>query len=192
MASHLVPDNFITRTEMKPLEGNIYRIKFSDCRVHDALGTVLPNTPASDDFGVTTNTFGTAGTFLETPDLKTLGGQSCYFRFHFTLPPHFDPEGTSTFNIKTRTSAVADVSSMLTVVGYEISGGQGVGERIAADPTDINASTPATNSFPLITTSLVGGDILDVRVLAAVDDGSGASPVVVRVYDMYFSLCTRG
>src|SRR5690606_32220876 len=180
MASHLIPDNFITPTEMKPMGGRIYRISPLDCRVHDAIDTVLPGTPANDDFGIITNTFGQQGGVLETPDLKTLSGQSCYFRFHFVLPHTFDPlGGTSTFNIKVRTNAQADNTSIMTVQAYKITGGQFVGERIAADPTDINSSSPITLSFPLITTSsLIGGDMLDVRVLAAVDDASGANPVV--------------
>lgn len=192
MNRFLIPDNFVERADMK-MEDKLYRIPLTSLRVHDAFATNLPGTSASDDLGITTGTFGTAGITVATYDVKAAGAVTLYARFAFILPPEYVDGEAFTAHIKAKTSAVADVSSTVDIEIREQTGGAGYsGDKVSTAAQSINSSSYDVKEFAVSGSSLVAGDVLDCRITVAVNDGSTVGAVIATIGDIYFTLPVRG
>ena len=51
-----------------------FHVPLADCRVWDAMATLLPGTPAADDLGLVGGTWGAATPSLRSEDIKNLAG----------------------------------------------------------------------------------------------------------------------
>jgi len=151
-------------------------------RVHDALATNLPGTPATDDLGLVGGTFGSASPKISTGDVKA-AGCTRYARFQFGLPPEYVDGQTITLRLHAgMTTTVADGSATLDVEAYQSDGEAGVGSDICATAAQsINSLTMADKDFIITPTGVSAGDVLDIRLTIAVADSATVTAVIADV-----------
>src|SRR5690606_29119544 len=66
-----LPTEVLSRSNFATNRGDVFIIPMDEgWRVHDAPGTALPNTAASDDLGLVVGPFGTVTPTLQTSDAK--------------------------------------------------------------------------------------------------------------------------
>jgi hypothetical protein len=150
-------------------------------RTWDALATNLPGTPASDDLGLVTGTFGTDTPYIGTGDLKAAGATTRRAGIIIQLPE--DYEDANTVNIRCiagMKTTVADVSATIDVEAYRIDedGTLGASDLVSTAATTINSLTAANKDFTVDASTLVKGDALMVRVSVAVNDAATATAVI--------------
>ncbi len=162
-------------------------------RVHDALQTNLPGTAATDDLALVGGTFGTASPSIQGLDF---GATTTTARARVQIPLPWDYADGNTVTLRFHAgmlTTVANVSCTLDVECYETDEKVGlVGsptDLYAGAALDINSLTLADIDFTITPTNLVAGDLLDVRITVAGDDGSsdlGAMfPVIGSVKMLY-------
>jgi len=168
-----------------------YPITFDAYRVWDAPQTVIPGTPANDDLGLIDNTFGTAAPTIETGDLKAAGATSRKTRFQFAVPVEYVAGQTITLRANAgMKTTVADTSATLDVECV----------RQAAADTDIcataaqsiNSLDAADKDFTITPTDVVPGDILDVVLTVAVNDGATGTAVIGQINTVELLLDIKG
>ena len=163
-----------------------FQLPLQDARIWDAPQTPLPTTSATDDLGLTIGTFGTSGILIQTSDMKTLTATR-YCRWPQVVVPHNYEAGES---ILVRLFAgmdttVSDTTATIDVEAYVTDGIGGVSaDKCTTAAQDMNTLTDANLDFELGTT-LVPGDILDIRVAIAVVDGLGATAVIANIGRAY-------
>lgn len=191
MNRFLIPDNFVERADCK-LESLDYVVPLSDLRVHDAPATNLPGTAANDDLGFVTGTIGTAAPSVQSGDGKATT-IARYARFQFALPPEYVAGESVVLKMTAKTSTVSDTTSTLDAVIYEVSKAGAAGSDLCATAAQsINSATAAEKSYTVTATGLSPGDVLDVRIHVAIEDGATGTPVVATISDIRFTLGCRG
>lgn len=184
----------IARSKLDQDEASVYLVPWSAFRVHDAIETLLPQPPSSDDLGwPSTDTFGTVSPFLTTSDAKTTTVTQ-YARFQFALPPEYDQGETVTIRVRAgMNTTVSDGTATVDVECYEADRDGGVGADLCATAAqDINNLTAGDKSFTITATNLTAGELLDVRITVAITDGSTGTAVIGRVYEVALLLDIRG
>ena len=169
-------------------------IPFTSWRVWNAMETNLPGTSAADDLGLYGGTFGTASPTLQTYDVKTVGATNLYARAAIALPHNYDDGETVQlrFHAGMKTT-VADTSCTLDVECYESDLEEGIGSDLCSTAaTTINSLTLADIDFTITATALVAGDVLDVRINAAPNDGAGGTAVIGMIGNAELLCDTRG
>jgi len=170
---------------LKLAELQAFPIRLTDFRVWDAMQTVLPGTPAADDLGLVGGTFGTATPSVRTQDLKAAGASNNYARFLVQLPWEYIAGESVTLRFKAgMITTVAGTSATLDCEAYKLQGDpdDAIGsDLVSTAATTINSLTFADVDFALTPTSLSPGDILDVRIKTAVNDGASATAVIAGI-----------
>lgn len=173
----------ILRSDLRQDNLALYTIPWTAWRVWDAFHTNLPGTAATDDLGLIGGTLATNAPSLQTQDHKSAGSsQDNYARCMVTLPPEYSAAETVqirfTCGMKTN---LADQAALLDLVVHE----SDLDDTVSADlvttsPTTMNIIVPTmtTINFNVTSTTLVPGDILDIRVHTAVDDNNTGTPVI--------------
>jgi len=185
----------IARSKLDQDAAQEYVVPWSTLRVHDAIETLLPQPAANDDLGwPATQTMGTVTPFIETADLKAAGATSVYARFQFAMPPEYDSGETITLRLRGgMNTTVADTTATIDAVVYKADEDGGAGSDICATAAQsINNLTAADKDFTITPTGLVAGDVLDVRIEVAINDGATATAVIGRCYKASFLLDIRG
>lgn len=176
----------------------VYGVPLDLVKVWDNLASGLPATPANDDLGVVTGTWGTNSPQLETQDHKAAGSaQSNYGVFLFALPPEYqagqDVTVRARAGMKTNT---ADTTATLDVEVYEANGDGGLEgsptDLVQTAAQDINSLTVAEKLFTLDASNLAAGDLLMVRIHTAVNDAASGSNVEAIVTDLAMLLDIAG
>lgn len=153
-----------------------YPIELAALRVWDAPQTNIPGTPASDDLGLIYNTFGTAPPSVETGDLKAAGATTRRVGFQFQVPPEYVAGQSITLRLNAgMKTTVADTSATIDAEVHRNGAGA---DLVATAAQSINSLTAANKDFVITPTTVVPGDILDVRVSIAVNDAATATPVI--------------
>lgn len=175
-------------------ESKSYRIPWEAWRVHDAYTTVLPATSSSDDLGLYAGTHGTNSPEIKTYDVKTVGATTLYARCTFELPAEYDAAQTLTLRAKAgMETTVADTSCTLDFTVYKSNSEGGIGSDLCAtSATSINSLTYANKDFTITATGLAAGDVLDIRMAVAVNDGAGATAVTAAIGWVGFVATVRG
>lgn len=162
-----------------------YPIPLTDFRVWDAMQTLLPGTPSSDDLGLVGGTFGTATPSLRSEDLKTLGATNKRARVLVQLPWDYVAGESVTLRFKAgMITTVAGTSATLDCEVFKLQDDpdDAIGsDLVSTSATTINSLVFANIDFALTPTSLSPGDILDVRITAAVNDGASATAVIAGI-----------
>jgi hypothetical protein len=115
MANFIIPDDFLSRTDLKQEALQSYRIPLTEFRVHDAVSSLLPAAAANDDLGMINGTFGTTGTSLQTSDAKATTVTQ-YGRVQVPLPVEYDNGQSITLAIAAdMETTVSDVNSTIDV-----------------------------------------------------------------------------
>lgn len=185
----------IARSKLDQDTGQEYVIPWSAFRVHDAIETLLPQPAANDDLGwPATQTMGTVTPFIETADLKAAGATSVYARFQFALPPEYDAGETITLRLRGgMNTTVSDTTATIDAVAYKADEDGGAGADICATAAQsINNLTAADKDFTITPSGVTAGDVLDVRIEIAINDGATGTAVIGRCYKASLLLDIRG
>lgn len=162
-----------------------YPIPLTDFRVWDAMQTLLPGTPSADDLGLVGGTFGTATPSLRSEDLKTLGATNKRARVLVQLPWDYVAGESVTLRFKAgMITTVAGTSATLDCEVFKLQDDpdDAIGsDLVSTSATTMNSLVFANIDFALTPTSLSPGDILDVRITAAVNDGASATAVIAGI-----------
>jgi len=176
----LVKANILALAELQA-----FPIPLTDFRVWDAMQTVLPGTPATDDLGLVGGTFGTATPSIRTEDLKALGATNKRARVLVQLPWEYQSgESISLRFVAGMITTVAGTSATLDVEAFKLQADpdDAIGsDLVSTAATTINSLTFANIDFVLTPTGLSPGDILDIRVTVAVNDGASATAVIAAL-----------
>ena len=169
----------IARSKLAQDTNQPFSIPLTDLRVHDAVQTVLPGTPATDDLGLDSGTFGTEAMHVTAGDLKAAGATTRYARCKIALPAEYDDAETVSIRIIAKMeTTVADTSCTVDVEAYEVANDLTVGADLCTTAaTSMNSLTAANYDFAITATSLVAGDELDVRIAIACNDGATGTAV---------------
>ncbi len=174
----------ISRSDLVQETLALYAIPWTAWRIWDSYHTNLPGTAATDDLGLIGGTFATNAPSLQTEDLKSESANPTnnFARCMMTLPPEYVAAET----VKIRFTAgmkttLSDGTALLDCIVHE----SDLDDTVSADlvttsATDMNFLVPAmaTIDFDVTATALVAGNILDIRVGTAINDGSGATAVI--------------
>lgn len=192
MGRFLIPDNFVQRDDLK-LESKTYPLPLLDSRVWDAPMSLLPTTSANDDLGVTIGTWGTSAPTVRTSDLKAAGSTTRYSRHQFVLPPEYVAGESVVLRINAgMVTTVSDTSCTVDAVVYENSGASISADLCATNAQSMNSLTAANKDFTITATGLAPGDVLDIRVAVACNDGATGTAVIAAVNSVSLVLSVRG
>lgn len=157
----------------------IFPVNMMDLRVWDAIHTNLPGTAASDDLALIGTTFGSTSPQISAGDLKAAGATSRYARFMVELPECYEAGETVTLSLSAgMVTTVASVSCTVDVECYKIDKITGIGSDLCTtSATTINSLVFGAKSFVITPSGLVAGDVLDIRLTIACNDGATATAV---------------
>jgi hypothetical protein len=189
MGSFLIPDNFVCRTDLKLENLASYPVPLTAFRVHDAIQTNLPGTAADDDLAIISGTLGTADPVLQTTDAKATTVTQ-YARCQVPLPPEYQSGETVTVVVNANmTTTVSDGTATVDLSAYR----NGAGDDLCATAaTTINDTDAADVSFTITSTALVPGDMLDMRLKAAITDSSTGTAVLGTINSVTLKCDIRG
>ena len=171
-----------------------FTIPLTSFRVWDAIHTLLPSAGAADDLGLLGNTFGTGSPTIETGDLKAAGATTRYARVLVPMPFEYDATADVVlrFHAGMKTT-VADTTATLDVEAYKSDEEGGIGSDICnTAATSINSLTLADIDFTITAGSLNPGDLLDVRIAIAVNDGATGTAVIGQIGAAQLLCDTKG
>lgn len=179
----MAPSAAIARSKLGQDTLQPFPVNLTDFRVWDAFHTNLPGTPANDDLGLVGGTFATASPSLETEDLKAAGATNKYARCIVRIPAEYD-DGQS-IQIRARAgmfTTIADTSATVDFEIYKMDEDAGIGsDLVTTAAQSINSLTDANFDFTITESGLISGNLLDVRITVAVNDGATGSAVQARV-----------
>lgn len=175
----------IARTQLAQSPNMILRITPFDWRVWDS-GQPLPNTPAADDLGVVPGTFGTDVTTVQAGDLKAAGATTRYALCHVALPENYDAGQTVTLRLRAEMrTTVADTSCTIDAEVYECGNDGEAGgsptDLVTGSPQNMNSLASADFDFTITPDNLVAGDILEIRIAIACNDGATVTAVTPAI-----------
>lgn len=161
----------------------MFPVNFMDLRVWDAIQTNLPGTPATDDLGLIGTTFGSTAPRVTAGDCKALGATTRYARFMVQMPECYEAGETVTLSLSAgMVTTVASVSCTVDVEAYEIDKIGGIGSDLCTtSATTINSLVFADKAFTITPTTIAAGDVLDIRITIAVNDGATATAVTPTI-----------
>ena len=176
-----------TRATILKQDANaIFPVRLTDLRVWDAFHTNLPGTAATDDLALVGGTFATAPPTVSAGDLKAAGATTRYARFQMQLPECYDAGQTITLSISAgMVTTIADTTCTLDVQCYKLDKITGIGADLCATAaTTINSVAFAAIAFVITPTSLVAGDVFDVRLAITCTDaatGTAVTPTIAAI-----------
>lgn len=170
-----------------------FQIPLTSFRVHDALQTNLPGTPATDDLGLIGGSFGSASPVIQTGDLKAAGDTTRYARVLYQLPYSYDQGQTILIRIHSQmVTTVADTTATVDVSCYRSDTIGGVGSDLVTTSAQSNNSlTDADYDFTVTPTGMVPGDVIDIRVLLQVNDAATGTAVIGEIGSVALLCDTR-
>ncbi len=176
----------ITKANILALaELQAFPIPLTDFRVWNAMQTLLPGTPLADDLGLVGGTFGTATPSLRTEDLKAAGATSSYARVLVQLPWEYQAgQSVSLRFMAGMITTVSDTTATLDCEVYKLQNDpdDAIGsDLVTTAATTMNSLTFANIDFALSSSGLSPGDVLDIRIATAVNDGAGATAVIAGI-----------
>lgn len=182
-----VPDNGVsaqTRSTILKQDANApFAIDLTRLRVWDAFATNLPGTPATDDLGLESGTFGTSPPMVTAGDLKAAGATTRYARFQVQLPECYEAGETVTLSFHAgMVTTIADTACTIDVQAYKIDKEGGISADLCSTgATTMNSLTFGPKNFLITSTALVPGDVLDVRVAIACTDAATVTAVIPKI-----------
>lgn len=155
-------------------------VPLTDWRTWDALATNLPGTPAADDLGLVTGTFGTDAPQIQTGDLKAAGSTTRRARALLQLPEDYEDGETVTLRVYAgMNTTIADTAATLDAEVHRVDPEAiTVGADICATAAiDVNEVSIEARDFSITAATLVAGDVLDVRLSFLVNDAATGTAV---------------
>jgi hypothetical protein len=171
----------------------VFDIPLTDARVWDDFRALVPSTAANDDLGLITGTWGT-----DTPTLQSGDGKATTITrragFAFRVPHNFVSAGTLVIRVRGGmvTTISDDVASVdLEVYEADLDGGVG-SDLCQTSAVSVNSLTKVNADFTIDSSGLVAGDLLYLRLTAAITDAATGTAVIVEVSDINARLTTQG
>lgn len=162
-----------------------FPVPLTDFRVWDAMHTPLSGTPATDDLALIGGTFGTSTPSLRSEDLKALGATNKRARVLVQLPWEYIAGESVSIRVRAgMITTVAGTSSTVDVEAYKLQGDpdDAIGsDLVSTAATTMNSLVFTDIDFALTPSALSPGDILDVRLTIAVNDGASATAVIAAI-----------
>ena len=162
-----------------------FPVPLTDFRVWDAMQTNLPGTPTTDDLGLIGGTFGTATPSLRSEDLKALGAINKRARVLVQLPWEYVAGESVTLRFMAgMITTVAGTTATIDCEAYLLQDDpdDAIGsDLVTTSATTMNSLAFANIDFVVTPSSLSPGDILDVRVTCAVNDGASVTAVIAGI-----------
>lgn len=174
--------NILTMVELQP-----FPIPLTSFRVWDNMAALLPTAGGTDDLGIIEGAFGSATPSLQTEDLKAeaVSPTLNYARTLIQLPWEYVAGQTVTLRFKAgMITTVSDTTATLDCEAYKLQEDpdDAIGsDLIATAAQSINSLTFANVDFTVTPTSLSPGDILDLRIKTAVNDGATGTAVIAGI-----------
>ncbi len=182
----------ITRASMLQEDLAIYNVPFTEFR-KAADNTLLPTASDATSMAHVVGTFGTSSPML-TSTAGAGASTSETARVSLVLPVEYVAGETVTLRVHCRTSDLAVTSSTLDAEAYESDTEGGVSAAlISASPENINSASWVDKDFTVTPTALVAGDILDILLTAAINDGGGGGDgAIVQIGAVQLLLDIKG
>ena len=171
-----------------------FPIRLTDFRTHDTLQP-LANSASGNNLAIVGGTYGTDGVNLSAGDVHAAGVVTRRARAVVPLPAEY--VGGQQINVKvagaTKTNA-ADTYCTVAVEAWKINRDSLVtgSQLVTTSAAAINSTTFAEKTFVLNSASLQPGDLLDIRVTIAVDDGAGGAAVTPTIASVDLLLNIKG
>lgn len=177
--NNLTATTAIPRSKLAQDANAIFAIPFTELRIHDAFQTTLPGTSSGNDLALDGGTFGTSSQTIRTADVKTTTVTN-YARFRFALPAEYDAGQTVTLRMMAgMLTTISDGTATLDVEAYKVDRSGSIGSDLCATAAiDIKSLTLANRDFTITPTSLVAGDVLDIRIALAIADTATGTAVI--------------
>jgi len=150
------------------------------CKQED--GTNLPTSGDATVFGLEYGTHGSASPKLKSADLKSAGSTSRIWRLAEALSMIYDDANTIQIDVRARMTNVADSTATLDLECFETDDEAGIGSDLySGSAVDVNSGTWTTYSFVIDATSLLPGDMLDMKFTFDCNDAAGGSEVALEI-----------
>lgn len=184
----------ILHTQLKQRATQEESVLFTDCRIWDAMQTLLPGTSSSDDLGFTTGTPGTNAPYITTGDVKALGAISRKLAFELRVPDNY--EAGETFQVRMRAgmlTTIADVTATIDLNVYKPDGAGAVGSDLCSTAAQsMNSLTASDKDFTVTAGALNPGEKLICVATIATNDAATATAVIANIYSISRRCDTRG
>ena len=168
-------------------------ISLTQARVWDAVQTNLPATPASDDLGIITGTWGTNPVRITAGDVKALGSTTRRLYLAIPIPSNYEDGQTIQLRIRAKMeTTVADNSCTIDAEAYVGSDGSLGSDLVTTSATSMNSLSAANYDFTINATGVDPGDLLEVRLSIASNDAATATAVTPAIYSVSLLCDTRG
>ena len=168
-------------------------ISLTQARVWDATQTNLPATPASDDLGIITGTWGTNPVRITAGDVKALGSTTRRLYLAIPIPSNYEDGQTIQLRIRAKMeTTVADNSCTIDAEAYVGSDGSLGSDLVTTSATSMNSLSAANYDFTINATGVDPGDLLEVRLSIASNDAATATAVTPAIYSVSLLCDTRG
>jgi len=168
-------------------------ISLTQARVWDAVQTNLPATPASDDLGIITGTWGTNPVRITAGDVKALGSTTRRLYLASPIPSNYEDGQTIQLRIRAKMeTTVADTSCTIDAEAYVGSDGALGSDLVTTSATSMNSLSAANYDFTINATGVDPGDLIEVRLSIASNDAATATAVTPAIYSVSLLCDTRG
>jgi len=168
-------------------------IPLTQARVWDAVQTNLPATPASDDLGIITGTWGTNPVRITAGDVKALGSTTRRLYLAIPIPSNYEDGQTIQLRIRAKMeTTVADTSCTIDAEAYVGSDGALGSDLVTTAAISMNSLSAANYDFTINATGVDPGDLLEVRLSIASNDAATATAVTPAIYSISLLCDTRG
>lgn len=173
---------------------SVHPIPFTSLRTWDAFQTLLPATPATNNLGLVTGTFGTDFLTVQTGDLKSAGSTSRKLGFEKAVPANYDAAQTIQLRVRAGMETnLADVAATIDVQVYKADGEGAVGSDLyAGAAVSVNSLTKADVDFAIDGSGLAGGDRLMFVLTFLVNDAATGTAVTGVITSINLLADTRG
>lgn len=167
-----------------------YTIPLINMRVWDAVNTILPGTPASDDLAIDNGTFLTSNPSVISSAVAGGAASTGYCRFQFVLPNEYVAAQTVTL----RLNAVLGGDQVLgtATVDIEAVDTDDATSDICATAAQNITGSQGNKDFDITATNLTRGDTLDVRITIAITSGGLSDGVWGIIYEAVALLDIEG
>jgi hypothetical protein len=169
-----------------------YAVPLVDCRVWDAVGSVLPTSASSDDLGLITGTWATNPVRITAGDVKTLTATRRLY-FSVPIPPNYQDGQTIQLRIRSgMETTVASSSCTIDAEAYVGTSGVLSADLVTTAAQNMNSLTAANFDFTINEASVDPGQLLEVRLTIASVDGATGTAVTPAIYKIALLCDTRG
>jgi hypothetical protein len=168
-------------------------IPLTQARVWDAVQTNLPATPASDDLGLVSGTWGTNPVRITAGDVKALGSTTRRLYLAIPIPSNYEDGQTIQLRIRAKMeTTVADNSCTIDAEAYIGADGSLGSDLVTTPAGSMNSLSAANYDFTINATGVDPGDLLEVRLSIASNDAATATAVTPAIYSVSLLCDTRG